>query len=117
MPSQHCRGTLRANASANFAEILIVSATKGLEEGSLLRMSEVIRLVLEREMLRSAHSVAPHSHRKSLAEIPPPSPLHRRMPTFFEQCSRNSAIPDFGSTPTATWSAWNWAVRLKISLR
>lgn len=49
MPSQHCRSlfeTMRAQISP---QTLIVSATKGLEAGSLQRMSEVIAQVLKRD--------------------------------------------------------------------
>ncbi len=42
MPSQHCREIFARLRSLIPREALIVSATKGLEEGSLLRMSEVI---------------------------------------------------------------------------
>ena len=46
MPSQHCRELFSRIRPGVRPETLIVSATKGLEEGSLLRMSEVIREVL-----------------------------------------------------------------------
>ena len=49
MPSQHCRALFERMRPLLSPEILVISATKGLEEGSLLRMSEVIRLVLKRE--------------------------------------------------------------------
>ena len=42
MPSQHCRGLFQQMRPMIPRHALIVSATKGLEEGSLLRMSEVI---------------------------------------------------------------------------
>jgi len=42
MPSQHCRGLFARLGRMIPRQALIVSATKGLEEGSLLRMSEVI---------------------------------------------------------------------------
>jgi len=46
MPSQHCRALFEQIRPHLRAEAMIVSATKGLEEGSLLRMSEVIAEVL-----------------------------------------------------------------------
>ena len=46
MPSQHCRELFSRIRTSLRPGTLIVSATKGLEEGSLLRMSEVIREVL-----------------------------------------------------------------------
>ena len=42
MPSQHCRALFARMRRLIPRDALIVSATKGLEEGSLLRMSEVI---------------------------------------------------------------------------
>ncbi|MGA7471367.1 MAG: NAD(P)H-dependent glycerol-3-phosphate dehydrogenase [Candidatus Sulfotelmatobacter sp.] len=42
MPSQHCRRMFEQMRSHLLAETIIVSATKGLEEISLLRMTEVI---------------------------------------------------------------------------
>ena len=49
MPSQHCRALFQRMRMLIPAKTLVVSATKGLEEGSLLRMSEVIRDVLQRD--------------------------------------------------------------------
>jgi glycerol-3-phosphate dehydrogenase (NAD(P)+) len=42
MPSQHCRALFRQMRAYVRREMLFVSATKGLEENSLLRMTEVI---------------------------------------------------------------------------
>ena len=49
MPSHHCRAIFKQIASGNSLTkgAAIVSATKGVEEGSLLRMTEVIREVLD----------------------------------------------------------------------
>lgn len=49
MPSQHCRELFARMRSHLSRKCLIVSATKGLEEGSLLRMSEVIADALKRD--------------------------------------------------------------------
>ena len=49
MPSQHCRALFERMRSLIPPGTLIVSATKGLEEGSLLRMTEVIAQVLDRK--------------------------------------------------------------------
>jgi glycerol-3-phosphate dehydrogenase (NAD(P)+) len=46
MPSQHCRTLFARMRPVIPPRALIVSATKGLEEGSLLRMTEVIQQVL-----------------------------------------------------------------------
>jgi glycerol-3-phosphate dehydrogenase (NAD(P)+) len=47
MPSQHCRQLCQQMAGRLEAEMLFVSATKGLEEETLLRMTEVMRSVIE----------------------------------------------------------------------
>jgi len=49
MPSQHCRGLFERMHPLIPPQTRIVSATKGLEEGSLLRMTEVIAQVLKRD--------------------------------------------------------------------
>jgi len=47
MPSHHCRRLFHEMSAFLRADMLFVSATKGLEEQGLLRMSEVITSVLE----------------------------------------------------------------------
>ncbi len=47
MPSQHCRHLFEEIRPLLRAETIIVSATKGLEENSLLRMTEVIAQVIK----------------------------------------------------------------------
>lgn len=49
MPSQHCRGLFKRMRELIPPTTAIVSATKGLEEGSLQRMSEVVAQVLGRK--------------------------------------------------------------------
>lgn len=49
MPSQHCRALFARMRPFLHSRPLIVSATKGLEEGSLLRMTEVIADALKRD--------------------------------------------------------------------
>jgi glycerol-3-phosphate dehydrogenase (NAD(P)+) len=49
MPSHHCRGVFRALAPHLRREMMFVSATKGIEEDSLLRMTEVVAQTIERE--------------------------------------------------------------------
>jgi glycerol-3-phosphate dehydrogenase (NAD(P)+) len=46
MPSQHCRPLFEQMKPYLRSEIILVSATKGLEENSLLRMTEVIAQVI-----------------------------------------------------------------------
>ena len=53
MPSQHCRHLFEQMKPLLSAETLIVSATKGLEENSLLRMTEVIAQVIRRDSAQS----------------------------------------------------------------
>ena len=47
MPSHHCRRLFASMRPYLLPEMIFVSATKGLEEGSLLRMTEVISHVLD----------------------------------------------------------------------
>jgi len=47
MPSQHCRQLFQKMKPHLRSETMIVSATKGLEENSLLRMTEVIAQVIQ----------------------------------------------------------------------
>jgi glycerol-3-phosphate dehydrogenase (NAD(P)+) len=53
MPSQHCRRLFERMLPHLPAETMIVSATKGLEENSLLRMTEVIAQVITGDGRRS----------------------------------------------------------------
>ncbi|HEY7099461.1 MAG TPA: NAD(P)H-dependent glycerol-3-phosphate dehydrogenase [Terriglobales bacterium] len=46
MPSQHCRGLFEEMRNHLSPEAMVVSATKGIEETTLMRMSEVIESVL-----------------------------------------------------------------------
>ena len=48
MPSQHCRTLFERMAPHLTSDVLFVSCTKGLEDGTLLRMSEVIADVVGR---------------------------------------------------------------------
>jgi glycerol-3-phosphate dehydrogenase (NAD(P)+) len=48
MPSQHCRHLFKKMKPLLRSDTMIVSATKGLEENSLLRMTEVITQVITR---------------------------------------------------------------------
>ncbi|MGA9529458.1 MAG: NAD(P)H-dependent glycerol-3-phosphate dehydrogenase [Terriglobales bacterium] len=51
MPSQHCRPLFERIAPLLHSETLVVSCTKGLENGTLLRMTEVIADVLRARKL------------------------------------------------------------------
>jgi len=59
MPSQHCRSLFERVRAHIPKEALIVSATKGLEEGSLLRISEVIQQVLGAKETEGKRTGAP----------------------------------------------------------
>ncbi len=48
MPSQHCRKLFEQMATAIPRETIFVSCTKGLEDGTLMRMTEVIEDVMSR---------------------------------------------------------------------
>jgi glycerol-3-phosphate dehydrogenase (NAD(P)+) len=52
MPSQHCRRLFQQMAPHLGTDLLVVSATKGLEQTTLLRMSEVICQVAEERKIR-----------------------------------------------------------------
>ena len=52
MPSQHCRRLFEQMRPLLRADTMIVSATKGLEENSLLRMTEVIAQVIGRDGMK-----------------------------------------------------------------
>ena len=56
MPSQHCRALFERMRLLIPPQSLIVTATKGLEEGSLLRMSEVIGEVLKHDRVTGAEN-------------------------------------------------------------
>jgi len=51
MPSHHARGLYTAMRPHLTSSMILVSATKGLEQGSLLRMSQVIEQVIEQVVL------------------------------------------------------------------
>jgi glycerol-3-phosphate dehydrogenase (NAD(P)+) len=53
MPSQHCRRLFEQMRPYLQTETMIVSATKGLEEKSLLRMSEVIAQIVKGDGIRA----------------------------------------------------------------
>jgi glycerol-3-phosphate dehydrogenase (NAD(P)+) len=54
MPSQHCRTLFERMAPSLHKEMLFVSCTKGVEDGTLLRMTEVIADVLQKNNFNPA---------------------------------------------------------------
>lgn len=59
MPSQHCRHLFEQMRPHLPPQALIVSATKGLEEGSLLRMTEIIGQALGNNLFASGEATTP----------------------------------------------------------
>jgi glycerol-3-phosphate dehydrogenase (NAD(P)+) len=60
MPSQHCRALFQQMQPHLKSEMLFVSATKGLEEKTLLRMTEVVTQVLKPADDQSGKVFSPH---------------------------------------------------------
>jgi glycerol-3-phosphate dehydrogenase (NAD(P)+) len=83
MPSQHCRGLFEKMRPLIPAQALIVSATKGLEEGSLLRMTEVIAQVLGRDNASGVGALSGPSFAQEVA---------RGDPTAITIASRDEAL-------------------------
>jgi glycerol-3-phosphate dehydrogenase (NAD(P)+) len=71
MPSQHCRALFERMRPLLLAQTLIVSATKGLEEGSLQRMTEVISQVLHRDDNRAVGALSGPSFAQEVARGDP----------------------------------------------
>jgi glycerol-3-phosphate dehydrogenase (NAD(P)+) len=72
MPSQHCRALFEKISESLHPETLIVSCTKGLEEGSLLRMTEVITdVVRKRKFSPRVGAVSGPSFAKEVARGDP----------------------------------------------
>ncbi|MFZ0804602.1 MAG: NAD(P)H-dependent glycerol-3-phosphate dehydrogenase [Candidatus Sulfotelmatobacter sp.] len=85
MPSQHCRKLFERMRPLIPAQALIVTATKGLEEGSLQRMSEVIAGVLKNNGAPS-HSIGALSGPSFAQEVA------RGDPTAITIASRDAAL-------------------------
>jgi glycerol-3-phosphate dehydrogenase (NAD(P)+) len=85
MPSQHCRQLFERMKAHLQPNALIVSATKGLEEGSLQRMTEVIGSVLS-EGAGLAHSIGAFSGPSFAQEVA------RGDPTAITIASRDPAL-------------------------
>lgn len=83
MPSQHCRPLFKRMRPLISEEALVVSATKGLEEGSLQRMTEVVAQVLERK---------DGSHTGALSGPSFAQEVARGDPTAITIASRDSAL-------------------------
>ena len=99
MPSQHCRPLFQQMRPDLKPEMLFVSATKGLEEKTLLRMTEVVPAGhrIGKRLLRraSARSVVRHSPRKLRAAILLPSPSLRKDVELAETVQREFSDPRF----------------------
>jgi glycerol-3-phosphate dehydrogenase (NAD(P)+) len=87
MPSHHCRVVLEQVGEYLTPEMLLVSATKGLEGGTLLRMSEVIH-----EVVRARRGFTP-----AVGALSGPSfakEVARGDPTAITIASQNSALAE-----------------------
>jgi glycerol-3-phosphate dehydrogenase (NAD(P)+) len=71
MPSHHCRDLFKAMLPYLRPDMLFVSATKGIEEGTLLRMSEVITDVLGAEFKPRIGALSGPSFAKEVARGDP----------------------------------------------
>lgn len=71
MPSHVCRGLYEKMLPFLKREMLLVSATKGLEESSLMRMSEVIRSVVERRFVPNLAVLSGPSFAREVAALCP----------------------------------------------
>jgi glycerol-3-phosphate dehydrogenase (NAD(P)+) len=71
MPSNHCRRLFQAMRPFLRREMLFVSATKGLEDGSLSRMTEVISKVLEKSFRPRIGAMSGPSFAKEVARGDP----------------------------------------------
>jgi len=71
MPSQHCRGLFEQMRPNLAPGIHIVSATKGIEEGTLLRMTEVIAQVLGEQKTAHIGALSGPSFAKEVARGDP----------------------------------------------
>jgi len=72
MPSQHCRRLFQKMAPSLSGEMLFVSCTKGLEEGTLLRMTEVIQDALRgRDFVPRVAALSGPSFAKEVARRDP----------------------------------------------
>ena len=105
MPSQHCRALFERMAAALRPETLFVSCTKGLEDGTLLRMTEVIGDVLgSRNFNPRVAALSGPSFAKEVARGDPTAvtvaSVDREVTR--SQCSKHSTIPGFASIPTTT---------------
>lgn len=71
MPSQHCRRLFQEIRGILAPETLLVSATKGIEEGSLLRMTELIQQVVGESHLPRVGALSGPSFAKEVARGDP----------------------------------------------
>ena len=96
---------------ASWPEMLFVSATKGIENDSLLRMTEVIAATVR---VSGAHW---RVERPIVCQGSCRGTSYRHHHRFgrpragADGAATNSAIPDFVSTPTKTWSESSWVAR------
>jgi glycerol-3-phosphate dehydrogenase (NAD(P)+) len=102
MPSQHCRTLFERMAPALRPETIFVSCTKGLENGTLLRMTEVIGDVLgSRKFTPRVGALSGPSFAKEVARGDPTAVTVASVDgDVTRACSKRSTIPAFASIPT-----------------
>ena len=110
VPSHGCRAVMRTAAPLLRRGVVIVSATKGLEADTLLRMSEVIA-----EEPPAGHPVVVLSGPSFAVEVArgcrPRSRRVRRRARPPSSCRRSSAGRTSGCTAATMWSASRSAAR------
>jgi glycerol-3-phosphate dehydrogenase (NAD(P)+) len=95
MPSQHCRGLFEKMREHFQPGAYVVSATKGVEEGSLLRMTEVIADVLGPLDLRLGALSGPSFAKEVARGDPTAITVASHDPIFTEMVQREFSDPRF----------------------
>ncbi len=113
-PSQHLRATLKQIAPVLTRDQIILSASKGIEEGSFLRMTQVIAAVTNNPCgVLSGPSFA----QEVAAGQPTALVVAANTPTSPMRSSATSPRPPCASTPTTTSPASSSAARSRTSSR
>ena len=115
MPSHHCRRIVEQMVGKKLLResVPFVSATKGIEQESLLRMTEVVTEVVSRSGFQPR--VAAVSGPSFAIEVAKGDPTAITVASgtanWPRWCSASSATRHCVFTPTTTWSEWNLAAR------
>ena len=95
MPSQHCRGLFEKMRGHLEPGTIVVSATKGLEEGSLFRMTEVIKDVVGCENVRLGALSGPSFAKEVARGDPTAITIASHDPRLTEVVQREFSDPRF----------------------